>query len=122
MKDKDGSAQTSDRQDEDVQKKESGSTVTGRWKPVEMNLKGMSEEEKAELMKGLALEFTADGKFYAHNNENRQEGTYTFDPLTLKMTVVNTTRGNDTEHFSISWEKGLLLMTNEEGTVKLERQ
>jgi len=119
---KDSTGQTNHKGEEDQKPATKSESVIGRWKPVEMNLKGMDEQEKKDLMAGLTLEFDKDGRFFAHNNENKQEGTYSYDPATQKMTVVNTSRGNDTEHFTISWEKGLLLMTNEEGTVTLERQ
>ena len=94
----------------------------GKWKPVEMNLKGISEEEKKELKSNITLEFTRDGLYIGQNKESKQEGTYSYDPVTKKLSVTSKTNSGDKEIFSIGWEGDLLLMTNDEGTVKLMRQ
>ncbi|MBM3415259.1 MAG: hypothetical protein FJY20_02185 [Bacteroidetes bacterium] len=52
-------------------------SVTGKWKPVEVNIKDMSEEEKKEMIANILIEFTDDGKFIGFNKENKQEGPYT---------------------------------------------
>jgi len=97
-------------------------SITGTWKPVEMNLRDMDEENKKETMANVRIEFTAEGKFFGYNKDKKQEGTYTWDEKENQLTVVNTARGDKPEKFRIAWEDDLLLMTNEEGTVKLKKQ
>jgi hypothetical protein len=97
-------------------------SLVGKWKPVEMNLKGMSEEEKKSMVENIRLEFTASGQYFGINRENKQEGTYTYDPKTKTLDVVNGFNTSEVEHFTIGWEDELLLMTNNEGTVKLRRE
>lgn len=105
----------------DLSEKE-GSSLVGRWKPVDMNLKGIQEEEKKEMTANIILEFTQDGKYIGRNKDSKQEGTYSWDPVTKKLAVTNNAISKDTELFTVGWEDDLLLMTNDEGTVKLKRQ
>jgi hypothetical protein len=97
-------------------------SLIGRWKPVEMNIKGISEEEKKELKSNITLEFSRDGRYIGQNKESTQEGTYSYDPATKKLSVTSNTKSGDKEIFTVGWEDDLLLMTNDEGTVKLKRQ
>ncbi len=97
-------------------------SLVGRWKPVEMNLPGITEEEKKDMKENIILEFTREGNYTGYNKENKQEGTYSYDANTKKLSVENKANSMDKEVFTIGWEDGLLMMTNEEGTVKLKKQ
>ena len=105
----------------DLSEKEESSLV-GRWKPVDMNLKGISEEDKKDMTTNIILEFTREGKYTGYNKESKQEGTYSYDPATKKLSVTSNSSSVNMEIFTIGWETDLLLMTNDEGTVKLKRQ
>ena len=56
------------------------------------------------------------------DNEPSQ-GTFTYDEKEKTLVVINNAGGRkDSQKFSIAWEGGLLLMTNDDGVVKLKRQ
>lgn len=93
--------------------------ITGRWKPVEFNIKDMSEEEKKAMIENVVLEFTTEGNFNAYNKDQKQEGTYTYKDNKLELINKSSTK---TDRFTIGWESGTMLMINEEGTVKLVKQ
>jgi hypothetical protein len=97
-------------------------SVAGKWKPVAINIANMPEEEKKEMIANIRIEFTEDGKFIGVNKDNKQEGTYTWNEKENLLTVYNSSRDNKPEKFTIGWEDDLLLMTNEEGTVKLKKE
>ncbi|MGQ0739630.1 MAG: hypothetical protein ACT4OJ_11260 [Bacteroidota bacterium] len=97
-------------------------SITGIWKPADVNIRDIDEEEKKEMTANIRIEFTGDGKFFGYNKEKKQEGTYTYNEKDGQLTVLNVSRGDKAEKFTIGWEDGLLLMTNEDGTVKLKKQ
>lgn len=98
-------------------------TLVGKWKPVEMEVPDMSKTEMQNVMDNFLMEFTLDGKYRGEIHTEKQAGTYTFDTKTAKLTIIN---NNGTDHkeevFTVKWEKDLLLLVNNEGTVKLKRQ
>ncbi len=123
LKDKESSEQTDSTGDNKTANEVPAETsIAGKWKPVEMNLKGMSEEEKKEMAKDIILEFTATGGYFAVNKGNRQEGTYTYDAKNKTLSIKNNANSMEVENFTIGWDGDLLLMTNDEGTVKLRRE
>jgi hypothetical protein len=87
-----------------------------------MNLRDLEEEEKKEMIDNIRVEFTPDGKFFGYNKDKKQEGTYTYNKKDKLLTINNAERGDKPEKFTIGWEEELLLMTNEEGTVKLKKE
>jgi hypothetical protein len=100
-----------------------GKSVVGKWKPVEVDIKEMSEDEKNMMKENVTLEFNKDGTYTFRNKERKQEGNYTFDQATKKLKAVPTAPDSErTEEFTINWEGDLMLMVNEEGTVKLKKQ
>jgi uncharacterized protein (TIGR03066 family) len=92
-------------------------TIVGNWKPVEVNITEMNEEQKKEMMSSTTLEFTADNKFIVHRNDKKREGTYKLEGKELSTTVDN----GQTDKFTIDWEADKLVMTNKEGVVKLKK-
>lgn len=98
-------------------------TLVGKWKPVEMEIPNMSKNEIQNVMDNFLMEFTADGKYRGEIHTEKQAGTYTFDPNSGKLTIIN---NNGVDHkeevFTVKWEKELLMLVNNEGTVKLKRQ
>lgn len=98
-------------------------TLVGKWKPVEMEVPNMSKNEMQNVMDNFLMEFTADGKYRGEIHTEKQAGTYTFDTKTGKLTIVNNNGIDKKEEvFTVTWEKDLLKLVNEEGTVKLKRQ
>ncbi len=98
-------------------------TLAGKWKIVEMNISDMDEEEKNEIMNKALLEFSADGKYIATRSASDIiNGSYVYNEKEKTLSVSNNEDDGKAQLFTISWENGLLLMTNEEGTVKLKRQ
>lgn len=97
-------------------------TVTGKWKPVEMNIREMNEAEIKDAIEYTIIEFSDDGKFTANSKENKQNGTYTYNKEDKTLIVIRETAEDHTQKFTIGWDEGDMLMTNEEGTVKLKRQ
>lgn len=101
----------------------SSPSIVGKWKPVEMEVPNMSQDEIQNVMDNFLMEFTADGKYRGEIHTEKQAGTYTFESNTGKLTIVN---NNGTDHkeevFTVKWEKDLLLLVNKEGTVKLKHQ
>ena len=97
-------------------------SITGTWRPVSMNLRDMEEEEKKEMIDNIRVEFTTDGKFFGYNKDKKQEGTYTYNKKDKLHTFNNAERCDNPEKFTIGWEGELMLMINEEGTVKLKKE
>jgi hypothetical protein len=95
-------------------------SLIGKWKPVEMNFQSMREDEKKELIENTIIEFAADGKFIANRNQEKREGTYTYDEKNQKLTTIM--KEGKTEQFTISWEGDKLVITSPEGVVKMNRQ
>lgn len=122
LQEKETSEQTDSTGDKKTAEIPADAPITGKWKPVEMNLKGMSEEEKKEMGKDILLEFTATGNYSGVNKGNRQEGTYMYEAANKKLTIKSNANSMEVETFTIGWEGDLLLMTNDEGTVKLRRE
>jgi len=91
-------------------------TIVGKWKPVEMNISSMKEEEKKEAMESTALEFTSDNKFFVYHNKDKREGTYKLEGKDLTTTTMG-----DNEKFTVDFDGGKLVMTNKEGVVKLKK-
>ena len=96
-------------------------TVQGKWKPVTVALKNMSENEKHGLLTHLTLEFTANGNFVNTIKEQKITGTYVYDEKTNSLTIDTHDSKESTQEFTISWENNMMVMTNEEGTVKLKK-
>jgi len=92
-------------------------SIVGKWKPVEMNISSMNEDEKKEMMGSTILEFTNDNKFLVHRNDSKRDGTYKLEGKKLSTTIEN----GKTEEFNIDWDAGKLVMTNKEGVVKLKK-
>ena len=99
--------------------------LVGKWKPTELNLSGISEDERKEMLEHLTLEFTKDGKFTMTKKDSKQEGTYKYDKSSNKLVVTNNDSPENkygrTQEFTIGWEGPKLIMTNSQGTVKLRR-
>lgn len=97
--------------------------LAGKWKPVEMEVPNMSKNEIQNVMDNFLMEFTIDGKYHGEIHTEKQNGTYSFDPKTTTLIIVN---NNGVDHkeesFTVKWEKELLILVNKEGTVKLKRQ
>ena len=93
-------------------------SLTGRWKPVYVDVPSMSEEEKKNLIDHAVIEFTGSGGISTTLKETKREGTYMFSEQDSKL---HTKLGEKEEKFDISWDGDLLKMRNDEGTVTLRR-
>ena len=97
-------------------------SVVGKWKPTEVNLKEMKDDEKQKLKENLTLEFREGGKFTLTNKDQKVEGTYTIDEKNSKIVLTNDSASSDrNQEFTLGWEDRKMLLTNEEGTVKMVR-
>jgi hypothetical protein len=73
-------------------------------------------------MDNFLMEFTADGKYLGLIHTEKQNGSYKFDADKEKLLISIITNEAKTDSFTVKWEKELLTLTNNEGTVKLKRQ
>jgi hypothetical protein len=103
--------------------KDSKKSVAGKWKPVEINIAGMSDEEKKTLIDSTIIEFSNDGKFTNNSKSQKLTGTYIYNEKDSTLTATNSSgEGGKAQKFTIGWEADKMLMTNEEGTVKLKKK
>ena len=49
--------------------------IAGKWKPVEMNIGDMNEEQKKEALNNTLIEFSEDGKYTTTTTEKKDNGT-----------------------------------------------
>jgi hypothetical protein len=55
-------------------------TIVGKWKPVEMEMPGVPEQTKKEMLSKSALEFRNDSQYVSIGPDGKQkQGTYAFD-------------------------------------------
>lgn len=94
-------------------------SLVGTWKPVRVELPGESEAQKQKILNETRLVFAGDGQVTLYTGEETRNGTYLFSEQDSKLSI---TQNEKTERFDISWEAALLKMTNEKGTVVLQRQ
>lgn len=98
-------------------------SLAGKWKPVEIEVPNMSKNEIQNVMDNFLMEFTSDGKYLGEIHTEKQNGTYSFDPKTSTLIIINNSGVDHKEEtFTVKWEKELLILENKEGTVKLKRQ
>lgn len=97
-------------------------SIAGKWKPVEMNIGDMNEEQKKEALNNTLIEFSEDGKYTTTTTEKKDNGTYTYNANDKTLVVNPATEEGRVQRFTIGWDKDDMLMTNEEGSVKLKRQ
>ena len=95
-------------------------SIVGKWKPVEMNMKNMNENEKKEFLEHAVIEFTSDNKFIATRSDIKSNGTFILNEKTSQLTTRNPE--GDTQTYTLGWEDDKMLLANEDGTVKLKRQ
>jgi len=95
--------------------------LVGKWKPVEMNIAGMTAEDKKEFLSSAVIEFTKDGKFSATRTGTRHTGTYEFNEKDNSLSTRDAGE-ESVQKYTVSWEGDQLVMTNEDGNVKLKRQ
>ena len=96
-------------------------SVVGKWKPVEMNIEDMSEDEKQEVIKTSVLEFRSDGNFLNSSRGYKMEGRYVYN---VKDSTLKATSKEDSkvQEFKITWDDDKMVMTNKEGAVKLKKE
>ncbi len=92
-------------------------SVVGKWEIIKADMKDGSNEE--ERMRNATVEFTRDGDFISKMDGETDNGTYTVDEDAGKLTTRQS--GGKTEKFTIEWDKSLLIISNAEGTVTLNR-
>ncbi len=95
------------------------SSIVGKWKPVEANMKDMDEEEKKEFLNDASIEFTAAGKYIALSKEDNETGTYSYDENTKMLTTTSPDGTAEKIKAVISNDK--LTVYNEDGTMVFKR-
>ena len=94
-------------------------TVIGLWKPYTLNLGTMEENEKKELIERATIEFTADGKYISLFKGDPEKGTYTYNEKDLQL--VSVSPNGEEEKFKVEWKEGRLGLSNENGSLVLEK-
>jgi hypothetical protein len=94
-------------------------SLPGKWKPVKVEIADMSEADKQDLLNNAVIEFTTDGQFLTTMKDKTNTGTYVFSEQDSKL--MTRTSSDREENFSISWDKDLLKLTNDEGTVTMKK-
>ena len=77
-------------------------SITGVWTPVEIGMQ-MTEADKKLLMEKASIEFTNDGKYISYFREEKEKGTYTYDPAAKTLTTNGPESGED--NFTVLWER-----------------
>lgn len=88
-------------------------SVTGVWKPVELNMKEVDEKEKAEILSKATIEFTNDGKYISKFGEEMEQGTYTYNEKDQRL-ITRSDKERE-EKFSVSWEDEIIVLTKGDG-------
>ncbi len=94
-------------------------SITGTWKPYTLNLGDMNENEKKELTEHATIEFTPDGKYISLFKGDPENGTYTYNEKDLRLITVSP-EGKE-EKFKVEWKEGRLGLSNENGSLVLEK-
>ncbi|MGQ0739631.1 MAG: hypothetical protein ACT4OJ_11265 [Bacteroidota bacterium] len=95
-------------------------SIVGVWRPYEMKIGEMTNEERKEILEKATIEFTAGGSYISHFDEEGETGSYTYNDK--EKTLITRSPDNDEERFTVKWEDGLLRLTNEEGEMVLKRK
>lgn len=102
-----------------VSEADSHPSIIGKWVLFDLNHKNMDEEEKKKNIGKATIEFTSDGKYIAHSEENDETGTYMYYENTKTLTTVPKGKSEEKLNAEISIDK--LTVSNEEGTMIFKR-
>ncbi len=94
-------------------------SLVGIWHPVQVDIPDMDEGDKRDLLDSATIQFKSDGSILTTMKGNTREGTYMFSEQDSKLL---TKIGEKEEKFDMSWDRDLLKMKNEEGTVTMKRE
>jgi len=90
-------------------------SIVGTWKPIEMNVKRMSASEKQDMIDHTVIEFSSDNKIHTEQGPTIMNGTYTLSGDSLMVSLKESTP----HKFMITWDADKMIMTDEDGSVKL---
>ena len=108
--------------------KTGNNSVVGKWKPTEVNIKDINDEEKKNIIENTTIELTHNGKFIKVIKNDKmtmpynETGTYTYNEKEHTITVTNSDSPDKSEKYTIKWEDSKMVITGEEGTMKLKRE
>lgn len=95
-------------------------SLVGKWRPVELNIKGMSDDEKKDILATATIEFTRDGKMITTSSKKTDQGTYTYDEKN-KLLFTHPLEGRE-EKQEVRWlEKNRIALSNQDDTITLKR-
>jgi hypothetical protein len=98
-------------------------SLTGKWRPVEVNIPETSYEEKKDIIDHVIVEFTSDGRLINSGKGDTLRGTFTYIEKDSTLTA-NMPESPDmkVQQCKIEWRGDTMLMKNEEGEIKFKRQ
>jgi hypothetical protein len=99
--------------------RESKKSIVGKWRPVEISLHQLDEDEKNLLLHSI-MEFTKDGKYSLSSSLGTNFGTYTYNEKEDSLIIDEF--DSPPEKFAVILKEEKLTITSDEGTVKLKQQ
>jgi hypothetical protein len=95
------------------------SSIVGKWKPIDVFMEDMEEEEKKVILDQATVEFTGDGKYLSISKQDNETGTYSYDEKTKMITT--TAPDGVTEKIKAEISNDKLKVTSKEGTILFKR-
>jgi hypothetical protein len=96
--------------------------IVGKWKMTEMNLLGMDEDEKKEAVEDLGIEFRSDRTCTLRGDDDIEEGTYTYDKGSDKVTIKSAEPDGGEHIYSVSWKGDDLVLSIKDGSLVFKRE
>ena len=91
-------------------KKSSAKNLTGKWRPVSFQSSQVSEMEVRDIIENAKVEFSTDLRFRSYKgNKLQDEGSYSFDEKTQKLTVNNR---SEIQVYTVKWSGDTLILDN----------
>ena len=90
--------------------------LIGTWRPVALSASGMDEEEKKDILEKASIEFTTEGRYFSRFEGDDENGTWTYDEKTKKLSTNPSESGNN-EHFTVEWKADTLVLMNDRNDV-----
>jgi hypothetical protein len=93
-------------------------SLFGKWRPVDVNFRDMSEADKKDVLETASIELMKDSSYVSVHDKNKKTGTYTV----RNGQLITRSTDDSEEKFTINWDGNKLLLSNSEGSITLKKE